>query len=65
MHVFKKVRKGTNVEIHNDFRNMFNFYDGLYRFMSKEPILMFVMVAPTWTKTTTTEIIRRVFKLEL
>ena len=30
MHAIKKVKKGTHVEIQNDFQNMFNFYDSLY-----------------------------------
>ena len=30
MDAIKKVKKGTYVEIQNDFQNMFNFYDSLY-----------------------------------
>ena len=30
MHAIKKVKKGTYVEIQNDFQNMFNFYYSLY-----------------------------------
>ena len=30
MHVIKKVKKGTYIEIQNDFQNMFEFYDSLY-----------------------------------
>ena len=30
MHAIKKVKKGTYIEIQNDFRNMFEFYDSLY-----------------------------------
>ena len=30
MHAIKKVKKGTYIEIQNDFQNMFEFYDSLY-----------------------------------
>ena len=30
MHAIKKFRKGTYVEIKNDFQNKFNLYDSLY-----------------------------------
>ena len=30
MHANKKVKKGTYVEIQNDFQNMIKFYDSLY-----------------------------------
>ena len=30
MHARKKVKKGTYVEIQNDFQKMFKFYDSLY-----------------------------------
>ena len=30
VYAIKKVKKETYVEIQNDFRNMFNFYDSLY-----------------------------------
>ena len=43
---------------------MFNFYDSLYGLMSKGPILMFVIVAPTLKKTIKQKTTRRVFKLD-
>ena len=30
MQAINKVKKGTYVEIQNDFQNMFKFYDSLY-----------------------------------
>ena len=30
MHAIKKVKKETYIEIQNDFKNMFKFYDSLY-----------------------------------
>ena len=30
MHAIKKVKKGTYIEIQNDFQNIFKFYDSLY-----------------------------------
>ena len=30
IHAMKKVKKGTYIEIQNDFQNMFKFYDSLY-----------------------------------
>ena len=30
MHAIKKVKKGTYVEIQNDYQNMFNLYDSIY-----------------------------------
>ena len=30
MHAIKKMKKGSHVEIQNDFQNMFKFYDSLY-----------------------------------
>ena len=35
MHAIKKVKKGTNDEIQNDFQNMFKFYDSLYGLLVK------------------------------
>ena len=44
-------KKGTYVEIQNDIKNMFNFYDSLHSFMNKWHILMSATVAPTLKKT--------------
>ena len=63
MHAIKKVVTGTYVQIQNDFQNMFNFYDSLYGFMSKGPILMLVMVKLTLKETIKPKTTRRVFKL--
>ena len=30
LHAIQKVKKGTHIEIQNDFQNMFQFYDSLY-----------------------------------
>ena len=30
MHAIKKIKKGTYVEIQNEFQDMFKFYDSIY-----------------------------------
>ena len=54
-HAIKKVlKKGTYVQIENDFQNMFNFYDSL----------VFVMVAPTLNKPVKPDSTPTVFQLD-